>query len=314
MLSLRPSGGHLRDGEVKEFTLDGGTVRSYSSSDTSFAIVVLHGLTREGFNDYRLIRFCRMLANIGFSVYTPSLRGLCTLDPDASDIEATEALLESLTAKHGDRIGIIGFSFGGTYSLIAAGAPGVADHIRFVMAVGAYYSLESLIDRAFTLRGEKPLAPKVAYALLSLDWKYRQLLALTREETAVFEDLMDHYCARENNFTSADSVLVAKIAALPAQHEVCRQWKERLGVLSRLNIAGNPSLRSLVANVFLLHSERDVSVPVEECTFIETELVNAGKSVSKHVGRLGDHVVFSIRDDIRLASFFYRVMLLTEKV
>jgi hypothetical protein len=311
LLTLFSSAGRLRPVEVRDLSLDGFAVRSYMSRTSRFPVVVLHGLTREGYEDARLVAFCRMLAVLGFCVYTPNLQGLCEMDPGPVDIERLSVLFTKLWTERGSPIGVIGFSFGGTYALLASSAPGLSGGIRFILAVGAYYTLNDVVERAFSLRGRHDLSPQSSFALLALDWRYRKSLPLTKEESIAFEDLMNHYCARENRFTSADAALVSKIVGLAAQDEIFRQWKTRLPEISCLDLAGNPAMKSLNAQVFLLHSENDASVPVEESARIETDLARLGKSVVRHVGHLGDHVTFSVRKDAGLARFFYRIMILT---
>jgi len=312
VLSLLPSASRLRHIDVRESRRGKVTVCSYMSGMGGFPIVVLHGLTREGFGDARLVRFCKMLAAAGMCVYSPNLQGLCRMDPDPTEVESISALLKTLVEEHTSQIGLIGFSFGGTYALLASSAPGVAGNIRFVLAVGAYYSLESVVERAFSLRGTRDLSPEAAYALLAMDWKFRQMLPLTEGESVAFEELMDHFCSRKKHFTPGDTSVVATIAGMQQQEDIYLLWKTRLPEISSLNIEGNPTLESLEASVFLLHSEHDASIPIEESLRIAAELTRHHKNVLRHIGRFGDHVTFSIRNESGLARFFYRIMLLTE--
>jgi pimeloyl-ACP methyl ester carboxylesterase len=253
-----------------------------------------------------------MLAAVGLCAYTPNLQGLCMMDPESTDIDSIRDLLKTLVKEHKSQIGLIGFSFGGTYALLASSSPEIAETIRFVLAVGAYYSLESVVERAFSLRGGRDLSQEAGIALLVLDWKFRQMLPLTDEESIAFEELMDHSYLREKHFTPEDTALVAKITSLQQQEDIYLEWKKRLPEISCLNIEGNPALESLEAPVFLLHSENDTYIPVEESLHIADRLACLDKNVLRHIGRSGDHLTFSVRSDAELAQFFYRIMLLTE--
>jgi hypothetical protein len=137
------------------------------------------------------------------------------------------------------------------------------------------------------------------------------MLALTEEEAAALEELMER-CSHEEHLTPEDIALVVRITSLQQQEDIYLEWQNRLPEISRLNIEGNQALESLEASVFLLHSERDTSIPVEESWHIEAELARLHKTVLKHIGRFGDHVTFSVRNDAGLARFFYRIMLMTE--
>jgi len=311
-LSLIPSATRLRHIDLSELRYGNVTVHSYTSGGTGFPVVVLHGLTHEGFDDSRLVRFCRILAAAGFCVYAPNLRGLCTMDPDPTEIDSITALLTTLVKEHKSQIGLMGFSFGGSYALLSSACPEIAGSVRFVLAVGAYYSLADVVGRVFTMRGKRDLSPEEAYALLALDWRYRTMLPLTERETTAAKVLMVRTCSRAMQFTGEEMALVGKIASLPQQEDIYAEWRNRLRTISRLNIEDNSALESLEASVFLLHSERDTSIPVEESSRIATNLARLHKNVLSHIGRFGDHVTFSIRNDAGLAHFFYRLMLLTE--
>lgn len=310
LLSMFPSATRLRHIDVRELRSGNVTVRSYTSAKSGFPVVVLHGLTREGPNDLRLVRFCKMLAAMGMCVYTPNVEGLRTLDPDARDLESIGALLKKLVDEHKSQLGLIGVSFGGTYALLVAALPEVANTIRFVLAIGPYYSLPEVVERSFSLRMEENISPEQAYGLLTLDWKYRKILPLTAEETATFEELMAHSSCDEG-LTPKESALVARITRLPQQEHIYLQWKKRLPQIASLSIKGNPTMKSLKAPIFLLHNKHDTVIPVDESVQIELALTQLNKTVTKHLGRFGDHAAFSLRDDAGLARFFYRIMLLT---
>jgi pimeloyl-ACP methyl ester carboxylesterase len=311
-LSMFPYATRLRHIDVREWRSGNVTVRSYTSDRSGFPLVVLHGLTGEGCSDSRLVGFCKMLAAVGLCVYTPNLQGLCMMDPEPTDIDSITALLKALVNEHKSQIGLMGFSFGGTYALLAAASPETAGAIRFVLAVGAYYSLADVVEHTFSVRGKRDHSTEGAYALLALDWKYRTMLSLPEGETAALEELMDRSCSGEMHFTREDTSLVAKIMSLQQQEDIYREWKNRLPEISSLNIEGNPTLGSIEAPVFLLHNELDTTVPAEQSCHIAAELARLQKNVVSHIGRSGEHVTFSIRDDAGLARFFYRIMLLTE--
>jgi pimeloyl-ACP methyl ester carboxylesterase len=313
VLSLLPSAARLRHIEVRESRRGSVTLRSYTSGESGFPLVVLHGLTREGFREARLVRFCNMLAALGLGVYAPNLQGLCMMDPDPTDVESAKALLKALANEHESQIGLIGFSFGGTYALLASSSPDVAESIRFVLAVGAYCSLESVVEHAFSMRGERELSPEAIFGLLALDWKFRQMLPLTEGEIAAFEEVMDYSCSSKKHLTPRDTAFLANLMGMQQQEDIYLLWKTRLAEISSLNIEGNPALDSLKAPVFLLHSEHDTSIPVGESIRVALELTRHGKNVLRYVDRSGGHVTFSIRKTAELVRFFYRIMLLTEK-
>ena len=95
-------------------------LRAYAAASSRYPVVVLHGLTRQGFDDHRLTNFCNGLAASGFIAYTPDLEGLRGLDLDESDIDRISRTIRIVTERHEQSPGLIGFSVGATYGLIAA--------------------------------------------------------------------------------------------------------------------------------------------------------------------------------------------------
>jgi len=106
--------------DVRDEELDGLKLRTYSTASGRYPVVVLHGLTHNGFDDGRLTPFCRDLAATGFITCSPDLEGLRELDLDETDIERIVRTVAIAHERHGRKVGIIGFSVGGTYGLIAA--------------------------------------------------------------------------------------------------------------------------------------------------------------------------------------------------
>lgn len=286
-------------------------VRTYRSHRSNFPVVVLHGLTRQGPDDRRFVRFCRMLAGAGLQVYAPRLCGLCELDTDEQDVLAAGDLVRCLAEEHRSQIGLAGVSFGGTYSLLASHMAEVASDVRFVLAIGPYVSLDELVADAFSRRHEARIPIDRLYGLLAIDWNYRSLLHITSEEMQRYESLMaDTSC--ETGFTTEEHDLVRALAHDPGQEEIVRRWRQRLPLLRRLSFTDLPDLGTHSPPVFLLHAERDPLIPSDHSSRIESILRRQKTPVVRHVGPIGEHVGFSLRNDIGLARLFYQVMRLTE--
>jgi hypothetical protein len=56
----------ITDEETHAETL---TYRTYSSSRNAAPVIILHGLTRQGFNDHRLVSFAGALAKVGYQIF-----------------------------------------------------------------------------------------------------------------------------------------------------------------------------------------------------------------------------------------------------
>jgi dienelactone hydrolase len=137
------------------FPLPGTRGRLYLPADTVDApdvpgIVVVHGVHYKGIDEPRLQRFSRTLASTGVIAMTPEVPALCDyrIEPASIDAigEAARALSQHLG---GRRVGVMGLSFAGGLSLIAAADPRYAPSIAFVVTVGAHDDLGRVL-RFFT--------------------------------------------------------------------------------------------------------------------------------------------------------------------
>ncbi len=127
-----------------EISLDGTQATLYRGTTRRGAPgwVVLHGITVPGRAHPALIRFARALAASGAPVLVPDIpawRELWIAPVEAQEIIRTST--RYLAAHPGVQpggVGLIGFSFGATQALIAAGDPTLQDSIRAVLGFGAY--------------------------------------------------------------------------------------------------------------------------------------------------------------------------------
>lgn len=111
--------------------------------------VALHGMTHHGRHHESLDGFARALAASGAAVLVPDIpewRAL-RVAPRAT-VETIKAAVLELDGRpftaHG-RIGVIGFSFGGTQALIASTEPALEGHLAAVVSWGGYAELSRAI-------------------------------------------------------------------------------------------------------------------------------------------------------------------------
>jgi pimeloyl-ACP methyl ester carboxylesterase len=101
-------------------------------------LVLVHGIHRLAVDEPRLVRFARALAGNGVAVLTPDVRELADYRVDARSIETIGAAARALHAKVSRKVGIMGMSFAGGLSLLAASDPRFRSAIGMVVAVGAH--------------------------------------------------------------------------------------------------------------------------------------------------------------------------------
>jgi dienelactone hydrolase len=125
--------------------------RMYSPDRAPRRVTLLvSGLHPAGIDEPRLVRLARQLAASGMAVVTPDIPGLSIFEiaPRLTDsIEATArwmTTMPSVTAGDG-RIGMMGISFSGGLSLVAAGRPEVRNKIAFVVSLGGHDDLPRVL-------------------------------------------------------------------------------------------------------------------------------------------------------------------------
>ena len=108
-------------------------------------IVVAHGVHYQGIDEGRLVPFARALADAGNTVLTPELAEVADYRITESGVNVIRDAVQYLAARRdhvsGERVGLLGFSFAGGLSLVAAQDHATAQHLSFVTSVGGHHDL-----------------------------------------------------------------------------------------------------------------------------------------------------------------------------
>jgi dienelactone hydrolase len=125
------------------------------------------GLHASGIDEPRLVRLARQLAASHVAVVTPDIPELSRFDiaPSITDaIEDAGIWLSSDTALAPDRrVGLMGISFSGGLSVIAAGRPTLTGRVAYVFALGGHDDLPRVLRYLCTGQEPRPV-PKVQLA------------------------------------------------------------------------------------------------------------------------------------------------------
>jgi dienelactone hydrolase len=130
-------------------------------------VLLVSGLHPAGIDEPRLVGLARQLAASGLTVTTPDIRELSQFQITPAVTDAIERsaqwLLAGASGETDGRIGLIGISFGGGLSLVAAGRPSVRDRLTFVLSFGGYDDLPRVLRYLCTGRepAPRPGAPDI---------------------------------------------------------------------------------------------------------------------------------------------------------
>jgi dienelactone hydrolase len=240
------------------------------------AVLLPAGITPEGPADPRVMRLAGAIARARRVVFVPrlALTGRELTDDDVERLVRAGLALHQHPGTTG-RVTALGFSFGGSFLLLAAADPRIADRLGLVAAFGAYGHLVGLVQTVTTgvaLLGGEPHP-----------WSgHQDVVQRTRSRLAgvVREHVRDPAAepALEAVFTNRDPAETpALVAALPPP------FPELLERLSPVNVA--PHVR---APVVLLHAVDDPTIPYTEML----RLAAAFPRASTHTVRLFTHVDF----------------------
>ena len=106
-------------------------------------LLLTHGIIEDGKNDPRLKNFAYSLARAGFAVLVPDLKAMKAFRIAFSDVDdivdSTHYLASLKDIVDEKKLGLMGFSYAAGPTLMAAAAPELADHVKFVVSFGGYY-------------------------------------------------------------------------------------------------------------------------------------------------------------------------------
>jgi dienelactone hydrolase len=268
-------------------------------------LVIAHGVHYRGIDEPRLMPFARELARTGLVVVTPEL-------DDVIDYQITRRGKEVITQSAlwlserselvGDRrVGVLGFSFAGGLSLVAASDPLLEGRLSYVTSVGGHHDLDRVLRFLLTNRIETPRGPieKQAheYGLLVLLYQRldRFVPEADRESMRVavrawlHEDRAQAFAHAARRTTPEAERLFELIAAGKLQQlrpELERLIAERRDELAVLSPRGR--IAHLKIPVYVMHGAGDTVIPASETEWAEREL--EGSEHAALVSPLLEHV------------------------
>ena len=246
-------------------------------------IVLVPGVVPGGKDDKRLVELAYTLARMNFAVLTPDLKDLRHYRVRRKNVREVADAFRYLVSRPEwapqGHAGIAGFSYGAGPVLLAALDPAIREQVRFVMTLGGYYDLRSLVTYLTT-----------GYFREDADsrWQYRQpnayiKWAFTRSnadllenpgDRALLRDLSDRLSDEDKadvDLSPASLALEGRaLYALLVNEDPSRvnALIDRLSPRMRHELEGlDPSAHDVAmikAQVILLHGRSDTMIPFTE--------------------------------------------------
>jgi pimeloyl-ACP methyl ester carboxylesterase len=119
----------------------------YVPDEDAPVVVFVPGAAPKGRNDPRVMGAAMALAKAGRRVFVPELT-LYQRTFRKSDIDHVATAIEVLSRD--GPIGVLAFSYGGSFALIAAADPNVAGGLDYVATFGAYFDLRNVLQAVTT--------------------------------------------------------------------------------------------------------------------------------------------------------------------
>lgn len=137
--------------ERRPVSLNGVDGDLYAGEQPAPAMVLVPGATEAGLEDTRVVRAGRAIAAADRTVFVPEL-SLYGREIDTADIDR---IVDATLGINAHRLGegpvsLLGFSFGGSYALVAAADERLAGELAQVATFGAYFDLVGLLQAATT--------------------------------------------------------------------------------------------------------------------------------------------------------------------
>jgi dienelactone hydrolase len=261
------------------------------------ALIVLHGVHHLGMNEPRLIAFATAMASCGLRVLTPELPDIKDYHVGSSSIatigDATKWMAErnvppgsgSQTRASYSPVGVMGLSFSGGLSLLAAASPQYRPYFRFVFAIGSQDEMSRVAAYYRTGADETPdgreeLLPPHEYGALVLEYENLEdfvpkqdlapLRAVLRAHLYEEADAEKEAMAKLNPQQQGEAKLLMDTSSNATRAMLAKDEAKHIQDMAGVSPHGH--LSTLTTPVYLLHGEGDNIIPAAETQWMAQEL------------------------------------------
>ena len=302
---------------------------SWASADRKAgAILLVLGVNNVGRNHAVVARVADALARSGVAVLVPDSRVLREGRLEVGEIDGVVRAFDLLAGRpevDPQRVGMAGFSVGGSLALLAAADPRIADRVRLVNAFGAFGDASTYLASvaAHAYRDEPGMEVPWTPSALALEVYLRFMLDQVSDagdRRALEEALGDEVLSAERPLPDPELRASLETDAARTIHDLLTAGSladaERairaLPATSRsfiYAISPNRHVDGILADVYLMHDTADHHVPFVESRALASVLGEAGVLRAHSEFRLFDHVQPDDVDFIAAAPELIKLLL-----
>jgi pimeloyl-ACP methyl ester carboxylesterase len=249
-------------------------------------MLLVHGIHHLGVDEPRLMNFARAAASSGYAVLTPEITALADYHVDNASIDTIGESAAWLRRRLGTGpVTVVGVSFAGSLSLLAACDRRYAPHIRALVLMGAYDNLARVSRFLATSRAEFPdgrTEPYKAHDYGAAVFVYSHLdQFFPASDRAVAHDALRAWLWERPEDAQALFSKLSPEGRGTMEILVARQIERLRPKLLEAIQADGPELSALSldgklgairAPVFLVHGSTDDVIPSTESLWLEREL------------------------------------------
>jgi acetyl esterase/lipase len=295
------------------------------------ALVVLHGVHHLGMDEPRLVAFASAMASCGLRVLTPELPDIKDYHVGANSIATIGDAAVWMSRQDGGRpVGVMGLSFSGGLSLMAAGDPLYRPSVKFVVAIGSQDEMSRVAAYYRTGEDARPdgseeKLPPHEYGALVLEYENLEDFAPKGDLAALRAVLRAHLyedVAGEKAALAAltpgqlvEAKQLMSTTSVATQDMLARSEMEHVAGMAGVSPHGH--LKGMTTPVYLLHGEGDNIIPSAETMWMAAELPSETLQealISPVISHLDlDGAGPGALDRWRLVHFFALVLRASEK-
>ena len=290
------------------------------------AIMIIHGVQYLGIDEPRLVAFASAMSSCGLRVLTPELPDIKDYHVGAHSIESIGDAAVWLAHQNGDRpVGVMGLSFSGSLSLMAAAEPQYRPDIKFVVAAGSEAEMSRVANYYITGKDPRPdgsveVLPPHEYGALVLEYTNLQDFVLAPDLDAVRRVLREHLyedvpaeraaLGKLTPTQAAEAKLLMDTTSPITRRKLAESNALHRGAMASVSPQGH--LAQLTAQVYLLHGEADNVIPSAETLWLEREIPRKDLKAGL-ISPLISHLDLNdkgptFEDQWRLVCFFAKIL------